>query len=124
MSGSMDVRSDANASAKRSGGTGKTDTPMPLDTPVQEMGSETRHTRSGERMISGLDHEIGRLLAELRRLGAADHTIVVFTSDNGYFLGERGLSGKWIHYEESLRVPLIIFDPSALLIGLPELSPE
>ena len=55
MSGSMDVRSDANASAKRSGGTGKTDTPMPLDTPVQEVGSETRNARSGERMISGLD---------------------------------------------------------------------
>jgi len=51
----MDVRSDANASAKRSGGTGKTDTPMPLDTPVQEVGSETRNARSGERMISGLD---------------------------------------------------------------------
>jgi len=54
MSGSMDVRSDANASAKRSGGTGKTDTPMPLDTPVQEVSSE-RNARSGERMISGLD---------------------------------------------------------------------
>jgi len=36
---------------------------------------------------------------------------VVFTSDNGYFLGERGLSGKWCHFEESLRVPLIIVDP-------------
>jgi len=32
-------------------------------------------------------------------------------SDNGYFLGERGFSGKWVHYEESLRVPLLILDP-------------
>jgi arylsulfatase A-like enzyme len=70
-----------------------------------------KNVRAYFRMISGVDHEIGRLLAELKRLGQADNTIIVFTSDNGYFLGERGLSGKWIHYEESLRVPLIVFDP-------------
>jgi arylsulfatase A-like enzyme len=63
------------------------------------------------RMISGIDHEIGRLLAELERLGLAENTVVIFMSDNGYFLGERGLSGKWVHYEESLRVPLIMMDP-------------
>lgn len=62
-------------------------------------------------MISGIDHEIGRLTAELKRLGLDQNTIIVFMSDNGYFLGERGLSGKWIHYEESLRVPLLIVDP-------------
>jgi KaiC/GvpD/RAD55 family RecA-like ATPase/CheY-like chemotaxis protein len=55
MSGSMDVRSDSNASARRSGGNGKTDTPMPLDTPVQEVGNESRSARSRERIISGLD---------------------------------------------------------------------
>jgi arylsulfatase A-like enzyme len=70
-----------------------------------------KNVRAYYRMISGIDHEIGRLLAELRRLGLAEDTLVVFTSDNGYFLGERGFSGKWIHYEESLRVPLIIVDP-------------
>jgi arylsulfatase A-like enzyme len=73
-----------------------------------------KNVRAYYRMISGIDHEIGRLLAELRRLGLAEDTIIVFTSDNGYFLGERGFSGKWVHYEESLRVPLIIVDP-----GLP-----
>ena len=70
-----------------------------------------KNVRAYFRMISGIDHEIGRLLEELARLGFADDTIIVFASDNGYFLGERGLSGKWIHYEESLRVPLIIADP-------------
>ena len=35
----------------------------------------------------------------------------LFTSDNGYFLGERGLAGKWLIYEESIRVPLIVADP-------------
>ncbi len=70
-----------------------------------------RNVRSYYRMISGIDHEIGRLTAELKRLGLDQNTIIVFMSDNGYFLGERGLSGKWIHYEESLRVPLLIVDP-------------
>jgi arylsulfatase A-like enzyme len=70
-----------------------------------------KNVRAYYRMISGIDHEIGRLLAELERLGLADNTVVVFMSDNGYFLGERGFSGKWVHYEESLRVPLLIADP-------------
>jgi len=78
-----------------------------FDTPEKH----AKNVRAYYRMISGLDHEIGRLLAELRRLGLAENTIVLFTSDNGYFLGERGFSGKWIHYEESLRVPLVIVDP-------------
>ncbi|MEI7985362.1 MAG: sulfatase [Armatimonadota bacterium] len=70
-----------------------------------------KNVRSYYRMISGIDHEIGRLTTELKRLGVEKNTIIVFMSDNGYFLGERGLSGKWIHYEESLRVPLLIVDP-------------
>jgi arylsulfatase A-like enzyme len=36
---------------------------------------------------------------------------VIFTTDNGYFHGERGLADKWYPYEESIRVPLIIRDP-------------
>jgi arylsulfatase A-like enzyme len=70
-----------------------------------------KNVRAYYRMISGIDHEIGRLLAELERLGVIENTVILFMSDNGYFLGERGFSGKWVHYEESLRVPLIIADP-------------
>ena len=70
-----------------------------------------KNVRSYYRMISGIDHEIGRLTDELRRKGLDKNTIIVFMSDNGYFLGERGLSGKWVHFEESLRVPLVIVDP-------------
>jgi arylsulfatase A-like enzyme len=62
-------------------------------------------------MISGIDRVIGRILAESERLGFADDTIVIFTSDNGYYKGSRGFAGKWSHYEESLRVPLVVYDP-------------
>jgi arylsulfatase A-like enzyme len=41
----------------------------------------------------------------------AKNTIVVYSADNGYYMGDRGFAGKWSHYEESLRVPLIVYDP-------------
>jgi len=63
------------------------------------------------RMISGIDRVIGRVLAELKKRGLADNTIVIYTGDNGYYMGQRGFAGKWSHYEESLRVPLIVHDP-------------
>jgi arylsulfatase A-like enzyme len=64
------------------------------------------------RLVTGMDREIGRILAELDRLGFTEDTIVIFMSDNGYFFGEHGLADKWYLYEESIRVPLIVFDPS------------
>jgi len=65
------------------------------------------------RMISGLDHVMGRVLDELEKRGLAKNTVVIFAGDNGYYKGSRGFAGKWSHYEESLRVPLIVFDPRA-----------
>ena len=63
------------------------------------------------RMISGVDNTIGRVLGELKKQGLADNTVVIYAGDNGYYMGQRGFAGKWSHYEESLRVPLIIHDP-------------
>ncbi len=63
------------------------------------------------RMISGIDHVVGRLVEQLQSQGLADNTIIVYTGDNGYYMGDRGFAGKWSHYEQSLRVPLIIYDP-------------
>jgi len=63
------------------------------------------------RMISGVDGVIGRVLKTLQERGLADNTIVVYSADNGYYMGDRGFAGKWSHYEQSLRVPLVIYDP-------------
>lgn len=63
------------------------------------------------RMISAIDNVIGRVRGELEQRGLADNTVIVFTSDNGYFLGERGFADKWYGYEYSVRVPMIIVDP-------------
>ena len=64
------------------------------------------------RCIAGADENLGRLLAALEELGLAGNTVVVFTSDNGYYLGDHGLGDKRSAYEESLRVPLLVRDPT------------
>ena len=56
----------------------------------------------------------GQLLADIQIIILKflnKNTIIIFVSDNGYFLGERGLAGKWLMYDNSIRVPLIIYDP-------------
>lgn len=63
------------------------------------------------RMVSGIDHQIGRFREALKEAGLDKNTIIVYSADNGYYLGNRGLAGKWSHFEESLRVPLIVMDP-------------
>ena len=70
-----------------------------------------RNMKAYYRMISGVDRVIGRIRKELDKLHLANNTVIIYMSDNGYYMGSRGFAGKWSHYEESIRVPLIIADP-------------
>ncbi len=70
-----------------------------------------KNMRAYYRMISGVDRVIGRIREELKKNGQDENTIIIYMGDNGYYMGDRGFAGKWSHYEESLRVPLIIYDP-------------
>ena len=63
------------------------------------------------RLITGIDTAMGRMMKVLEEKGIADNTVIIFTSDHGFFLGERGLAGKWTMHEESIRVPFIVYDP-------------
>lgn len=63
------------------------------------------------RMISGYDNVMKRVLTELEKNGLDKNTVIIFASDNGYYMGNRGFAGKWSHYEESLRIPMVVYDP-------------
>lgn len=67
--------------------------------------------RAYYRMITGIDNAIARVLKELKAKGLDQNTIIVYSADNGYMRGDRGTAGKWNHYDQSLRIPLIVYDP-------------
>lgn len=63
------------------------------------------------RLIAGIDDTVGKLRKKLEQMGLDKNTVIIFSSDNGYYLGEHGLEGKWYGHQESIRVPLVIYDP-------------
>ena len=69
------------------------------------------------RVISALDAQVGRVLDELDRGGLSRNTIVVYSSDQGFFLGDHGWFDKRWMYEESLRTPLIVRWPGVTRAG-------
>lgn len=71
-----------------------------------------KSVRAYYRLIYGVDVVVGKIRQTLKEQGLDGNTIIVFMGDNGFFLGEKGLAGKWFAYEESIRVPLLIYDPT------------
>lgn len=70
-----------------------------------------RSVKNYYRLITGVDDVVGNLMAQVRQKGLDKNTVIIFMGDNGMYLGEHGLAGKWFGHEESVRVPLFIYDP-------------
>jgi arylsulfatase A-like enzyme len=67
--------------------------------------------------VQSVDDNVGRVLDYLDRNGLARNTIVIYTSDQGFFLGDHGLFDKRFMYEESLRMPFLVRWPAAIKPG-------
>ncbi len=72
------------------------------------LGNVEQFYRDYCRTITAMDKQIGRILAELDRLGIADHTLVIYAGDNGIFWGEKQFIDKRWPYEEATRIPFIV----------------
>lgn len=67
--------------------------------------------------VQSVDDNVGRLLDWLDSSGLRDNTVVIYTSDQGFFLGEHGLYDKRFMYEESLRMPFLVRWPGVIRPG-------
>jgi len=67
--------------------------------------------------LLSIDEGVGRVLKALAETGDLDNTVVIFSSDNGYFWGEHGLGDKRAAYEESIRIPLLVRYPKLIKAG-------
>ncbi len=73
--------------------------------------------RSYTGTINSVDDSVGRVYEMLERLGVLDNTIIVFSSDNGFLLGEHGMIDKRTMHEESIRVPMVVRYPQKFKAG-------
>jgi N-acetylglucosamine-6-sulfatase len=74
--------------------------------------------RGRQEMLLAVDDSLGGIVAALERKGALDDTIIVFTSDHGYFYGEHGLNEeRRLAYEETIRIPLLVRFPRVAPAG-------
>ena len=67
--------------------------------------------RKYHQLVHGIDYATGMILDALEENGVMENTVIIYTSDNGFLCGSHGYGSKVLPYEESVRVPMIIFDP-------------
>ena len=58
-----------------------------------------------------IDEQVGRIMDRLEEVGLLENSVVIFTSDHGDCLGDHGLVEKWTMYDQSVRVPLVVWSP-------------
>ena len=85
---------------------------------AQLRGPNENLVRNQLRTLMAVDDSVGRVLAALEETGQLDHTLVIFSSDNGYFWGEHGLGDKRAAYEESIRIPWLMRYPKLIRSGV------
>jgi arylsulfatase A-like enzyme len=95
----------------------KADVPAGLSSEAEKRWRYQRYIKDYLRCVASMDENVGRLLDYLDQSGLATNTIVIYTSDQGFFLGDHGWFDKRFMYEESLRMPLLVRWPGHIKPG-------
>ncbi|RAV20703.1 sulfatase [Paenibacillus contaminans] len=95
----------------------KMDPPEGLSASELKSWNYQRYMKDYLRCVASIDDNVGRLLDYLAENGLEENTIVVYTSDQGFFLGDHGWYDKRFMYEESLRMPFVIRYPAEIKAG-------
>jgi len=95
----------------------KVDPPEGLDAEELRNWKYQRFIKDYLRCIASIDDNVGRTLDYLRETDLLDDTVVIYTSDQGFFLGEHGWFDKRFMYEESLRMPFLVRYPAEIEAG-------
>jgi len=86
---------------------------LPIPEKLEELKWPIRYQKNIKllRSLAAVDESIGTVLKTLEELGELENTVVIFSSDNGYFMGEHTFKDKRLAYENSMRVPMLIRYP-------------
>jgi arylsulfatase A-like enzyme len=95
----------------------KASVPPGLDEDEEIRWRYQRYIKDYLRTIASIDDNVGRMLDWLDANGLAENTIVVYTSDQGFFLGDHGWFDKRMMYEESVAMPLLVRYPAVVAPG-------
>ena len=92
----------------------KKNLPIPSELPEQEWPINYDKNMQLLRCIAAIDESLGRVLTTLEEMGELDNTVIIYSSDNGYFMGEHTFLDKRLAYENSMRVPMLIRYPKII----------
>lgn len=95
----------------------KQDPPAGLSYEEEALWKYQRYMEDYLRCVAAVDESVGRVTDRLRERGEFDDTLVIYTSDQGFFLGDHGWFDKRFMYEESLRMPLLMSYPARVPAG-------
>ena len=102
-----------NNNRRREHPTGRLDT-TGMDDEQRARAAYQKYLKDYLRCVAGVDENVGRLLAYLDAEGLTDETVIIYTSDQGMFLGEHSYYDKRMMYEESLRMPFLVRYPQEI----------
>ena len=92
----------------------KNNLPIALELPEKKWPINYNRNMNLLRCLAAIDESLGKVLATLEQMDELDNTVIIYSSDNGYFMGEHTFLDKRLAYENSMRVPMLIRYPKLI----------